>query len=157
MVQTRSQVRKHGQPPLPMHVSLSSDDSSSPNSSRHHHLSKHQAPAQPHPLGAAAAPQQRTQVQPQQHPQPPRSTTGAALSVTHSSQSSHRDRYSNSVSSQKRPSPSPGSPTNQSVPRNTPSLSVHSSRPEQIDKTMKASKSLRLNHWRTLNDVVALI
>ncbi|KAK8644167.1 hypothetical protein V6N13_123482 [Hibiscus sabdariffa] len=70
MVQTRSQVRKRGQPLLPMHVSLSSDDSSSPNSSRHHHLSKHQAPAQPHPLGAAAAPQQRTQVQPQQHPSP---------------------------------------------------------------------------------------
>ncbi|KAK8513206.1 hypothetical protein V6N12_037697 [Hibiscus sabdariffa] len=132
-----------------MHVSLSNDDnhapqsfshkdSSRPNSSPHHHqlphLSEHQAPIQPHPLGAAAAPQQ--------HPQPPRPTTGAALSVTHSSQSLHRGRYSSSVGSQKRPSPSPGSPTNQSVSRNTPSLSVHSSSPEQFDKVPSISISI---------------
>ncbi|KAK8609508.1 hypothetical protein V6N13_061956 [Hibiscus sabdariffa] len=69
MVQTRSQVRKSAQPLLPMHVSLSSDDnhtsqgfscddSSSPNSSRHHHqlphLSEHQVP-QPHSQGPCPA------------------------------------------------------------------------------------------------------
>ncbi|KAK8998626.1 hypothetical protein V6N11_084013 [Hibiscus sabdariffa] len=175
MVQTRSQVHKSAQPLLLMHVSLSSDDnhtsqgfsrddSSSPNSSRHHHqlphLSEHQvpqphiqgAPVQQHP-GAATAHHQA----PQPHTQPLRPTTGAALSVTHSSRSSHRGRYSSSVGSQKRPYPSPGSPTIRPVPRNTPSLSMHSSSPEQFDKKMKASKSLRVSHWITLNDIVTLI
>ncbi|KAK9000082.1 hypothetical protein V6N11_082216 [Hibiscus sabdariffa] len=148
-----------------------------PQSHTQPHLSTHQATtqqqplAQPH-LSEQQGHQQYTQWAPVQqqpgapaahrqvfqlHTQPPRPTTGAALSVTHSSHSSHRGQNSNNVGTQKRPYQSPGSPTIRFEPRNSPSLSVYSSSPEQSDKKMKASKSLQVSHWITLNDIVALI